>query len=90
MAITSRRLGEGILYIPDHGVLFCTKHQSAIPLAEFKYHLRVNRDHKLSLEKWLPIVEVAEATRPRLKSIVPSRNWTYPKMIQSLSLFCPS
>lgn len=55
MAFTSRHLGEGIIYIPDHCVLFCTTHQSAIPIVELKYHLRGNRDHKLSPEKWLPI-----------------------------------
>jgi hypothetical protein len=70
MAFTSRCLGEGIIYIPDHGVLFCTKHQSAIPLVELKYHLRINRDHKLPPEKWQPIVKAAEVIRPRLKNTV--------------------
>ncbi|PVH70991.1 hypothetical protein DL98DRAFT_617121 [Cadophora sp. DSE1049] len=70
MAFTSRCLGEGIIYIPDHGVIFCTKHQSAIPLVELKYHLRVNRDHKLPPEKWLSIVEAAGAIPPRLKNTI--------------------
>jgi hypothetical protein len=51
MAFTSRCLGEGIIYIPDHGVIFCTKHQSAILLVKLKYYLRVNRDYKLLPEK---------------------------------------
>jgi hypothetical protein len=70
MAFTSQCLGEGIIHIPDHSVLFCTKHESAIPLAEIKYHLRVNKDHKLPPTKWLRIVEAAQAIRPRLKHTI--------------------
>jgi hypothetical protein len=59
MVFTSQCLGEGIIHIPDHSVLFCTKHESAIPLAEINNHLRVNKDYKLPPTKWLPIVEAA-------------------------------
>ena len=37
---------------------------------ELKYHLRVNRDHKLPVEKWQPIVKAVEVIRPRLKNTV--------------------
>ena len=70
MAFTSRCLGEGIIHIPDHCVLFCTKHQSAIPFSELKYYLRANKDHKLPPENWQPIIEAAEAIRSRLKNTV--------------------
>ena len=70
MTFASHCLGKGIIHIPDHGVLFCTKHHSAILLVELKYHLRVNRDYKRPREIWLPIAEAAEAIHPRVKSTI--------------------
>jgi hypothetical protein len=70
MAFMSHCLGECIIYIPDHCVLFCTKHQSAILLLELKYHLRVNRDHKLSPAQWQPIVKAAEAIGSELRNSI--------------------
>jgi hypothetical protein len=68
MAFRSQSLGEDIIYLPEFGTLFCTKHNSAIPSRELKNHLRLNRDHKLPPAIWQPIVNAAQAVRPRLKA----------------------
>jgi hypothetical protein len=68
MTFWSQSLREGIVYLPDFGVLFCTKHNSAIPSRELKNHLRLNPDHKLLPAIWQPIFNAAQAVRPQPKS----------------------
>ncbi|KAF4625099.1 hypothetical protein G7Y89_g13066 [Cudoniella acicularis] len=70
MTFPSRSLGEGIVYLPDFGTLFCTKHNSAIPSRELKNHLRLNPDYKLPLAIWQPIFNAAQAVRPQPKAIL--------------------
>ena len=70
MTFRSQSLGEGIVYLPDFGVLFCTKHNSAIPSRELKNYLRLNPDHKLPPAIWQPIFNAAQAVSPQLKSIL--------------------
>src|SRR5947209_2379067 len=68
MALKLHDLGQGIIYLPDHCTLFCTKHQSAIPLLELKYHLGVNDGHKLPPAKLQPIFNAAQAMGSLLKT----------------------
>ncbi|KAH8809459.1 hypothetical protein F5884DRAFT_901543 [Xylogone sp. PMI_703] len=61
MEYTSQYIGESISYFADHGILFCTQHQSAIPFLELKNHLRLNRDHKLPPAERRQVFEAAQA-----------------------------
>ncbi|KAH8591926.1 hypothetical protein B0O99DRAFT_631472 [Bisporella sp. PMI_857] len=68
MIFQSQSLGESIIYLPEFGTLFRTKHNSAIPSRELKNHLRLNPDHKLRPAIWQPIFNAAQAVRPRPKA----------------------
>jgi hypothetical protein len=70
MSFRSESLGEGIIYLPDFSTLFCTKHESAIPFRELKYHLRLNREHKLPPAIWQPIFDAAQVVHSGLQTTV--------------------
>ncbi|PVH69830.1 hypothetical protein DL98DRAFT_622059, partial [Cadophora sp. DSE1049] len=68
MVLRSQSLGEGIVYLPEFGTLFYTKHNSAIPSRELKNHLRLNPNYKLPLVIWQPIFNTTQVVRPRPKA----------------------